>query len=75
MQSLERIVGVKTRLAKKLDKRDMEMASRIMHLVQDILFPHFVYDDYKWNPVPGGNIERLHKDYGLINKNNGDLSI
>ena len=39
-----------------------------MHLVQDILFRHFVYDDYKWDPVPKGNIERLHKDYGLINK-------
>lgn len=38
-----------------------------MHLIQDILFRHFVYDDYKWDPVPEGNIERLHKDYGLIN--------
>lgn len=38
-----------------------------MHLIQDILFRHFVYDDYKWNPVPEGNVQRLHKDYGLIN--------
>lgn len=28
-----------------------------MHLVQDILFRHFVYDDYKWDPVQKGNIE------------------
>lgn len=38
-----------------------------IHLIQDILFRHFVYDDYKWNPVPEGNVQRLHNDYGLIN--------
>lgn len=38
-----------------------------MHLIQDILFRHFVYDDYKWDPVPEGNVERLHNDYGVIN--------
>lgn len=38
-----------------------------MHLIQDILFRHFVYDDYKWDPVPEGNVQRLHNDYGLIN--------
>lgn len=49
-------------------KRDSLYQGYYMHLVQDILFRHFVYDDYKWDPVPEGNIERLHKDYGLINK-------
>lgn len=38
-----------------------------IHLIQDIIFRHFVYDDYKWDPVPEGNVQRLHKDYGLIN--------
>lgn len=38
-----------------------------MHLIQDILFRHFIYDDYKWDPVPEGNVQRLHNDYGLIN--------
>lgn len=38
-----------------------------IHLIQDILFRHFVYDDYKWDPVPEGNVQRLHNDYGLIN--------
>ena len=49
-------------------KNDSLYLGYYMHLVQDILFRHFVYDDYKWDPVPKGNIERLHKDYGLINK-------
>lgn len=38
-----------------------------IHLIQDIIFRHFVYDDYKWDPVPEGNVQRLHNDYGLIN--------
>lgn len=38
-----------------------------MHLIQDIIFRCFVYNDYKWNPVPEGNIQRLHNDYGLLN--------
>ncbi len=38
-----------------------------IHLIQDLLFRHFVYDDYKWAPVPEGNIQKLHNDYGLLN--------
>lgn len=49
-------------------KNDSLYLGYYIHLVQDILFRHFVYDDYKWDPVPKGNIERLHKDYGLINR-------
>ncbi len=49
-------------------KHDSLYLGYYMHLVQDILFRHFVYDDYKWDPVPKGNIKRLHKNYGLINK-------
>lgn len=37
------------------------------HLVQDLLFRELVYDKYKWNPAIPGNVERLHKDYRLIN--------
>jgi protein tyrosine/serine phosphatase len=38
-----------------------------LHLVQDICYRHFVYDKYKWNPMIPGNVERLHKDYSIIN--------
>ena len=38
-----------------------------LHLIQDLLYRHFVYDRYHWNPKPDGNIERLHDDYKQIN--------
>ncbi len=38
-----------------------------LHLVQDILFRHFVYDEYNWNPLIAGNIDRLHRDYQISN--------
>ncbi len=39
-----------------------------LHLVQDLFFRHFTYDRYHWNPSIPGNIERLHKDYTIINR-------
>ncbi|MBQ9589357.1 MAG: tyrosine-protein phosphatase [Butyrivibrio sp.] len=39
-----------------------------LHLVQDICYRHFVYDKYHWNPMIPGNVEKLHKDYSIINK-------
>ena len=39
-----------------------------LHLVQDILYRHFVYDIYHWNPTIPGNVERLHKDYRIVNQ-------
>lgn len=38
-----------------------------LHLIQDILYRQFVYDDYKWNPALEGNVGRLHNDYRLLN--------
>lgn len=38
-----------------------------LHLIQDIIYRQFVYDDYKWNPTIEGNVEKLHNDYHLIN--------
>ena len=38
-----------------------------LHLVQDICYRHFVYDKYHWNPMIPGNVEKLHKDYSIIN--------
>ena len=39
-----------------------------LHLVQDLYFRDFVYNRYHWNPLPPGNIDRLHRDYALINQ-------
>ncbi len=38
-----------------------------LHLVQDILYRHFVYDEYHWDPQIPGNVERLHRDYRISN--------
>lgn len=38
-----------------------------LHLVQDALYRHFVYDRYHWDPNPPGNIEKLHNDYSTVN--------
>lgn len=38
-----------------------------LHLVQDLHFRNFLYHRYRWNPLPPGNVERLHHDYALIN--------
>lgn len=38
-----------------------------LHLVQDLVYRDFVYNEYHWNPTVAGNIERLHNDYRLIN--------
>lgn len=38
-----------------------------LHLIQDLLYRHFVYDKYHWDSKPEGNVERLHDDYRQIN--------
>lgn len=39
-----------------------------LHLVQDLYFRDYVYNRYHWDPLPPGNVERLHNDYALINQ-------
>ncbi len=39
-----------------------------LHLVQDSLYRHYVYDIHHWNPRIPGNVERLHKDYEILNR-------
>jgi len=38
-----------------------------LHLIQDLLYRHFVYDRYHWDPRPEGHLERLYDDYRQIN--------
>ena len=51
----------------ELMKTDDLYLGYYLHLVQDICFRHFVYDKYLWNPMIPGNVEKLHKDYAIIN--------
>ena len=39
-----------------------------LHLVQDALYRHYVYDIHHWNPRIPGNVDRLHKDYEILNQ-------
>lgn len=38
-----------------------------LHLVQDMVYRKFVYEDNHWNPQTPGNVDRLHNDYRLLN--------
>lgn len=38
-----------------------------LHLVQDALYRQFIYVRYHWDPTIPGNVERLHKDYAIVN--------
>ena len=39
-----------------------------LHLIQDVIYRHFVYDHYEWDPMKPGNVERLHNDYSILNR-------
>ena len=51
----------------ELMKTDDLYLGYYLHLVQDLCYRHFVYDKYQWNPMIPGNVEKLHKDYSIIN--------
>lgn len=38
-----------------------------LHLVQDMFYRIFVYEEHGWNPRLPGNVERLYNDYRLLN--------
>ncbi len=38
-----------------------------LHLLQDMVYRHFVYDRYHWDPGVPGNVEKLHNDYLITN--------
>ena len=50
-----------------LMKEDDLYLGYYLHLVQDIIYRHFVYDKYHWNPMIPGNVEKLHRDYAIGN--------
>lgn len=38
-----------------------------LHLVQDMVYRKFVYEDHGWSPQSPGNVDRLYNDYRLLN--------
>lgn len=51
----------------ELMKQDDLYLGYYLHLIQDIIYRHFVYDKYHWNPLIPGNVEKLHRDYAIGN--------
>ena len=51
----------------ELMKQDDLYLGYYLHLIQDIIYRHFVYDKYHWNPLIPGNVEKLHRDYAIAN--------
>lgn len=59
--------GFRSKFFSKMIEDDLYLGY-YLHLVQDLFFRDFVYNRYHWNPLPLGNVERLHNDYALINQ-------
>lgn len=38
-----------------------------LHLIQDIVYRRIIYGKYAWDTTIEGNIERLHRDYRILN--------
>lgn len=51
----------------ELMKQDDLYLGYYLHLIQDIIYRHFVFDKYHWNPLIPGNVEKLHRDYSIGN--------
>ncbi len=58
--------GFRSRYAERM-KTDALCLGYYLHLVQDLVFRQFVYGVHRWDPSPAGNVERLHRDYAIIN--------
>lgn len=59
--------GFRIRFGERLFRDDLYLGY-YLHLVQDVVYRHFVYDRYHWNPLIPGNVERLHNDYAIQNR-------
>ena len=61
------LTGFRSSFLSKILQDDLYLGY-YLHLVQDLCFRDFVYHRHHWNPLPPGNVERLHRDYALINQ-------
>lgn len=60
------LTGFKERYGERMTEDSLYLGY-YLHLVQDLVYRGFVYNEHHWNPAANGNIERLHNDYRLIN--------
>lgn len=58
--------GFRERFGEKMMEDDLYLGY-YLHLVQDIFYRRFVYSEHHWDPLPPGNVERLHQDYRITN--------
>ena len=48
-------------------KKDDLYLGYYLHLIQDMLYRRFLYGEHGWNSSIPGNVEKLHRDYELLN--------
>ncbi len=60
------LTGYRTSFGRKM-QRDGLYLGYYLHLIQDIIYRDFVYNEYHWDPTVPGNVERLYKDYRILN--------
>lgn len=61
------LAGFRSRFLSRMLEDDLYLGY-YLHLVQDLYFRDFVYRRYHWDPLPPGNVKRLHNDYTLANQ-------
>ncbi len=60
------LTAFRKRFAEKLNTDSLYLGY-YLHLVQDLTYRSFVYNEHHWNPGIPGNVKRLHNDYALLN--------
>lgn len=61
------LTGFRQKYLPKILSDDLYMGY-YLHLLEDVLFRHFMFEIIQFDPRPAGNIDQLHRDYELINR-------
>lgn len=59
--------GFRNTYGEKLISDDLYLGY-YLHLLEDLIFRHYVFEVIGFDPVPKGNIDGLHHDYELLNR-------
>ena len=52
----------------KYMKKDDLYLGYYLHLIQDMLYRRFMYGEHGWNSSVPGNVEKLYRDYEILNE-------
>lgn len=55
------------RYGKYMEKDDLYLGY-YLHLIQDMLYRRFMYGEHGWNSSVPGNVEKLYRDYEILNE-------